>query len=472
MTGSTGAQPETEPVLGRRQPDDPRLISFTQRRLWYLDQLTPSSGVYNVPYVVRISGSLNVEAFRQALNALVGRHEVLRTVFLAPGGNPVPVVLKKWNVEFKQFDLQHLQAAEQQAEAERIVTQESARPFNFARDLMLRAALIQLAKDEFLLVHVAHHIATEFGSTAIMYQELTPLYEGFVSGNPASLAEPRIQYSDFALWQNRYLQGQRLAELINYWKHQLTGAAQLDLPTDRPRPAVSTLRGTRYPMPLSRPQLQGIADLSLASGTTPFRGTAAAFNVFLHCWSQQDDVSIGSPVSPKSNRRVEGAIGFFVNTLVLRSDLSGDPTFRALMRRVDKVVQGAINHADLTFDKLVEALRPPREAARMPLFQVNFRILKAPVPALELKGLTVSPPKFVDTGTAKFDLALELEAATGQGGFFEYSTDLFDQSTLAQMAKDFEAVLMALMAEPDRPLSQLAVVRDISQRVRDRKSRG
>jgi len=472
MSGTAGAQPESEPALERRKPDDPRFISYTQRRLWYLDQLTPGSGVYNVPYVMRISGDLNLAALQQALNGLVGRHEVLRTVFLAPGGNPVPVVLKKWNVELKQFDLRHLQGSAQDEEADRIVKAESARPFNFARDLMFRAALIRLAENEFLLVHVAHHIATEFGSTQLMYQEISPLYAGFVSGNPATLPEPRLQYSDFALWQRRYLQGPRLEELVSYWKKQLTGAATLTLPTDRPRPQVASLRGTRYPMLLSQQQLKDIAELSLASGTTPFRGTCAAFNVFLHCWSGQTDISIGSPVSPKSSRRLEGAIGFFVNTLVLRSDLSGDPSFRELMKRVGAVVQGAIEHADLTFDKLVEALKPPREAARMPLFQVNFRILKAPVPALELKGLVVTPPKFVDTGTAKFDLACELEAATGQSGFFEYSTDLFDQSTIAEMARDFEAVLMSLMAQPEVPLSQLAAVRDISRRMLERRPRG
>ena len=469
MNGAAGAQPETEPVLERRKPDDPRLISFTQRRLWYLDQLTPGTGVYNVPYVSRISGPLNIEAFHQALNALVGRHECLRTVFLAPGGNPVPVVLKKWNVELKQYDLRHLQGTGKEAEADRIVKLEASRPFNFARDLMLRAALIRLADDEFLLIHVAHHIATEFGSTRILYQELSPLYAGFVAGNPISLPEPRIQYSDFALWQNRYLQGERLEELTSYWKRQLSGAAQLNLPTDRPRPAIASLRGTRYPMVLSPQQFKAIAELSTASNTTPFRGTCAAFNVFLKCWCGQDDISVGSPVSPKSSRRLEGAIGFFVNTLVLRTDLSGDPTFRELMARVDKVVQGAIDHADLTFDKLVEALKPPREASRMPLFQVNFRVLNAPVPALELKDVAITPPRFVDTGTAKFDMAMELEAATGQTGFFEYSTDLFDEATIAQMAKDFEAVLMALMAEPDVPLSELVTVSAISQRVRERR---
>ena len=471
MSGSAGAQPGTELPLERRKPGDPRPISFTQRRLWYLDQLTPGTGVYNIPYVMRVSGPLNLEAFRQALNAVIGRHEVLRTVFLAPGGNPVPVVLSKWNIELKQFDLRHLTGKEQEAEAGRLVDQEASRPFNFARDLMFRAALIRLSDSESLLVHVSHHIATEFGSTEILYREISPLYAGFVAGNPVTLAEPSLQYSDFALWQTRYLQGERLAELMSYWRQQLTGAAQIDLPADRPRPAVATLRGTRYPMPLSREQLKQIAELSLASGTTPFRGTCAAFNVFLHCWTGQTDLSLGSPVSPKSNRRLEGAVGFFVNTLVLRNDLSGDPTFRQLMSRVNDVVQGAIDHADLTFDKLVEAVKPPREAARMPLFQVNFRILKAPVPALELKDLQVTPPRFVDTHTAKFDLALELEAATGKTGFFEYSTDLFAQDTVSEMARDFEAVLMAVMAEPDVPISQLATVQQISQRVREKRSR-
>ena len=466
MTVATAQQPEPDPILCRRQPDDPRPISFTQRRLWYLDQLTPGSGVYNVPYVARISGPLNIDALQKAFHVLVGRHEVLRSVFLAPGGNPTPVVLKKWAFELKQTDLRHLPQPEREAEAQRLVNQEAARPFNLARDLLLRAALFRVADDEWVFLHVAHHIATEFGSTEIMYQELTPLYEGFVSGQPVTLPEPAIQYSDFALWQNRYLQGERLERLTAYWKQQLTGAEQLTLPTDKPRPALSSLRGTRYPMVLELDAINAIAALSKASGTTPFRGTCAAFNVFLHCYSGQNDISVGSPVAPRKRPGMEGAIGFFVNTLVLRSDLSGNPTFRELMKRVDQVVQGAVEHADLTFDRLVEALRPPREAGRMPLFQVNFRVVKASVPALTLKGLEITPPKYVNNGTAKFDLAMELEAATGQGGFFEYSTDLFKEATIAQMAVDFAAVLRALIAQPDIPFSEVSVVREVSQRVR------
>ena len=465
MSVAVGQGAGAEPALERRKPGDPRPISFTQRRLWYLDQLTPGTGVYNIPYVMRISGPLNVEALHKALNVLVSRHEVLRTVFLAPGGNPVPVVLKKWTVELQQFDLR--QSADRDVEAERIVNREAARPFNLARDLMLRAALMRLADEEFVFIHVGHHIATEFGSTEIIYQELEPLYEGFTTGNPARLPEPAIQYSDFALWQNRYLQGERLEKLMAYWKDRLSGAAQLNLPTDKPRPAIPSLRGTRYPMILPVDLYKAITDLSRSARTTPFRGTCAVFNVFLHCCSGQEDISIGSPVTARPRPGMQGAIGFFVNTLVLRNDLSRNPTFRELMARSDQVVQGAIEHADLTFDKLVEALRPPREAARMPLFQVNFRVLKAPVPALQLKGLTITAPRFVDTGTAKFDLALELEAATGKGGFFEYSTDLFRESTIAQMAKDFEAILRALLAQPDVPLSDVPVVREIRQRIRN-----
>ncbi|HZQ68487.1 MAG TPA: condensation domain-containing protein [Terriglobales bacterium] len=466
---SSSATPQPEPILEPRKPEDPRLISYTQRRLWYLDQLTPGTGVYNVPYAMRVHGPLNVEALQNAINKVIERHEVLRTVFLAPGGNPVPVLLKKFNAEIKQYDLRH--HPDREAEAERITNLEAARPFNFARDLMFRAALVRLSDDDWILIHVAHHIATEFGSTALIYGELTPLYEGFLTGAPVTLPPPKIQYADFCLWQHRFLQGERLERLTNYWKQQLAGAATLNLPTDKPRPAVSTLRGTRYPMVLPPEQFVAIARLSKASGTTPFRGTCAAFDVFLQAYTGQDDISLGSPIAPRTSPGNYGAIGFFVNTLVLRSDLSGNPTFRELMLRVHKVVQGAIDNADLTFDKLVEALKPPREAGRMPLFQVNFRILKAPVPALELKGLEITPPRFVDTHTAKFDLAMELEATTGKSGFFEYSTDLFERSTIAQMAKDFEAVLSALIADPDTPIQNVPAVREISQRMRARRTK-
>ena len=465
MSAAVGEGAGAEPVLERRKPGDPRPISFTQRRLWYLDQLTPGTGVYNNPYVMRISGPLNVEALHKSLNVLVSRHEVLRTVFLAPGGNPVPVVLQKWTVELQQFDLR--QSQDRELEAERIVSREAARPFNLARDLMFRAALIRLQDDEYVFIHVGHHIATEFGSTQIIYRELAPLYEGFCTDNPARLPEPIIQYSDFALWQTRYLQGERLEKLTAYWKQQLMGAAQLNLPTDKPRPAIPSLRGTRYPVILPVELYNASINLSRSARTTPFRGIYAVFNVFLHCYSGQEDISIGSPVSARPRPGMERAIGFFVNTLVLRSDLSGNPTFRQLMARAHAVVEGAIIHADLTLDKLVEAVRPPREAARMPLFQVNFRVLKEPAPTLQLKGLTITRPKFVDTGTAKFDLALELEAATGKDGFFEYSTDLFKESTIAQMAKDFETILRALIAQPDIPLSDVPVVREIRQRIRN-----
>jgi hypothetical protein len=455
-----------EPALERRKPGDPRPISFTQRRLWYLEQLIPGTGVYNVPYVMRMQGALNPEALRQAINALIGRHEALRTVFLAPGGNPVPVVLSKWQLDFKEFDLR--QSPELEAETSRIVRAESSRPFNLARDPLLRAAVIRTGEDQWVFVHTSHHIAFDGSSVPIMYKEVALLYEGFLTGHPAELAEPPIQYSDFALWQIRYLQGERLERLSAYWKRQLTGAPALHLPADRPRPAISGAQGTRYPIVPRMDDLQAIKDLSKASGTTPFRAACAAFVVLLYCYSGQEDISIGSPVAPPLRPGMDATIGFFVNTLVLRIDLSGDPTFRDLMLRVHKVVQEAIEYADLTLDKLVEAVRPPREASRMPLFQVNFRYLRGPMPALQLSHVTSTYPRAVDTGTAKFNLSVEIEAGTGEGGFIEYSTELFNQSTIAQLVQDFETVLRTLLADPDSPLKSLGAVKQLRQRIAER----
>ena len=457
-----------EPVLERRKPGDPRTISPTQRRLWYLEQLVPGTGAYNVPFVMRMTGPLNPAALRDAINALVGRHEAFRTVFLAPGGNPVPVILSKWQLDFKEFDLR--QAAEPEAEAKRIVIAESSRPFNLARGPLLRAAVIRVGEEEWFFVHTAHHIAFDGSSPPIMYRELSVLYEGFLTGRPVDLPEPPIQYSDFALWQTRYLQGERLARLSAYWKQQLMDAPPLHLPADRPRPTVSTGKGARYPIAPRMEDLQQIKDLSKTSGTTPYRGACAAFVVLLYCYSGQEDISIGCPVAPQLRPGMEGAIGFFVNTLVLRIDLSGDPTFREFMLRVHNVVQAAIEHSDLTLDKLVEAVRPPREASRMPLFQVNFRFLKGPMPRLQLSHVTSTYARAVDTGTAKFDLSLEIEAGTGEGGFYEYSTELFNESTIAQLAQDFETVLRALMAAPDSPLKNIPAVRQIRQRIAERKS--
>jgi hypothetical protein len=464
------SNPKADYAIRRRSPEDPCPLSFSQQRLWFLDQLSPADPTYNIPYAMRIRGPLNVPALRRALNAIVERHEVLRTTFDDVAGLPVPVVLDRWNVELKEIDLRDLPEADRERKAKLLLHKEACGGFNLARDLMLRGVLMRIEDEEYVFLHVSHHIAWEFRSTALMYSELSQFYEHFLNGKKADVPELSIQFADFALWQRQFLQGDVLRHLCEYWKAQLSGAPNdLHLPTDYPRPALPSGRGKRRPIALSAELLEAARTTSLRSGVTPFMSLLGAFNVFLFCCTGQEDLCVGSPIA-RRREAIEPMIGFFVNTLVLRTDVSGSPTFRELLGRVSRVVLGAIAHAELPFDKLVETLRPPRAAGRMPLFQVNFRVLKEPVPALRLYDLEVSAPEWIDNHTSKFDLSLELVATGGAAGFFEYSTELFRDETIAQMAADFEALLRSLVQQPDIPLLQLEAVRDLRLRVQQRSS--
>jgi hypothetical protein len=363
-------------------------------------------------------------------------------------------------------DLSTLPLQEREARARLTIKQEASRGFDLARDCMLRGLLIRMAVDRHIFLHVSHHIAWEFRSTSLFYAELEQFFAEYVTGAPASLPELPIQFSDFALWQRRFLLGDMLERMSAYWKQQLAGiTGDLALPIDFPRPPVPTRRGQRYPIVLSHEVLEAARLLSLRSGVTPFTSLLAAFSVFLHCYTGQNDILVGSPIARRRRDEIDPLIGFFVNTLVLRADLSANPSFRELLGRLSRVILGAIAHADLPFDKLVEILRPPRRTGRMPLFQVNFRVVKAPVPVLRLKNLQVSPSEWVDNCTSKFDLSLELVAAGGAAGFFEYSTELFRPETIVRMAADFELLLRALVSEPDTPFPHLKAVRDIRARV-------
>jgi condensation domain-containing protein len=465
---STSAGQATKwPVVPARAAGEPRVLSIGQQRLWYLSQLTPNNAAYNVPYASRIHGPVDSAALKKAFEAIIERHEVLRTVILGPGGSPVPVLPKKWAFDLKCFDIRNFPADLREPEAERIVKQEAGLPFNLTRDLMLRGVLIRLADEEHILLHIAPHMSFEGGSLIALFHELEQFYNHFVYGDEVSVPEMTLQYCDYALWQRRYLEGERLEKLTEYWKKQLTGAPLVNLPLDFPRPTIHTMRGTRHPMVLPAQLLSRMNQFFRDSGTTPYRGLCAAFNVFLHCYTGLTDISVGSPFFPRCSG-VEHLIGFFVNTVVVRNDLSGDPTFRTLMKRVDDVVRGAIQHSDLTFDKLVEAVRPPRDSSRTPLFQVNFRAPKEPYPTLRLKGLTCERVQYKDNGTAKFDLALEVESSLGQACYFEYCVDLFKPETIEQMVVDFHSVLSGVMDQPDMPLSEVSVVREIQSRIRAR----
>lgn len=451
-------------TITRRKIQGQPVLSIGQERLWCLAELTPNSPAYNAPFLCRLYGDFDPKTFERALDVVMHRHQILRTAIVISNGSLVPVVLRKRRADFRIIDLRTLPKSDRETEAERIVRQESRRAFDFSRDSLLRFLLLQISADEYLVFHDAPHLIFEGGSVTVLYRELSTLYNGFITGRDPALPDLPFQYSDFAAWQRSFLDGERLKRLMSYWRETLAGAPSLNLPLDFPRPAISSTRGSRRFFAIAE-QLLFSANAFFASlGTSSFRGLCAAFSVLLSCYSGQTDISLGSPFYPQ-NPGIESLIGFFVNTVVLRTKLSGDPTFRRLIRHVDVVVHGAIAHADLTFDKILDAVRPPRDLSRTPLFQVNFRAPHQPYPALRLHGVTATPAQYLDNGTAKFDLALELESATGRACYFEYSTDLFKEESIAQMEIEFLNLLAALIAEPDKNLSSVAEVRVICDRV-------
>ncbi len=462
-TNPAPANSDAAPVLERRHPGEPCVASFAQLRLWYLEQLAPGTPVYNIPFLMRGRGPVNADALRQAYSAFIGRHEILRTIFLAPAGKPVPIVLKKWSVQLPEIDLRHLPQNEREPEARRLAHEEAARAFNLARDPMVRGMLLRLSDDEFFFLQVSHHIAFEAGGLRTAFDEIAAYYKSAISGIPAILADPLFQYSDFAIWQRRFLQGERLANLEAFWKQHLSGAAQIQLPTDHPRPARWSQKGKRQAIAFPRPLLLDLQALTSQAQTTLYRSTMAAFNVFLHALTGQEDFSMGSPVLPRSIN-VDGMIGFFVNTVVFRNDLSGDPTFREILARVHASCRASLQNSDLTLEKVVDAVQPPRDPTRTPLFQVNFRAPKAPLPMLQINGLEIVRPVYIDNGTSKFDLSFELEMQTGEGSYIEYCTDLFDQSTIDRMRDDFEMLLRELITRPDAKLSELQTIKEIRRR--------
>jgi non-ribosomal peptide synthetase component F len=299
----------------------------------------------------------------------------------------------------------------------------------------------------------------------LLYQELAALYEGICKGQPVHLPELSIQYADFAVWQRQYLQGETLDKLVTYWKRQLEGAPpQLALPTDHPRPPVQSLRGGKVFFVLPQALVEQANELSRQENVTQFMTLLAAFNVFLLGFTGQEDISLGSPIAGRNRVQTEALVGFFINTLLYRTRLSGNPTFRELQARVRELTLGAFAHQDMPFEKLVEVIGPPRDLSRNPLFQVNFRVANVPPAPLMLPGLTIVPLDLIDNATSKFDLALELGIWPGASSYWEYSTDLFDETTIHGMRADFEKLLAELLAQPQLPVAELATFRELNQK--------
>ncbi|HSF40848.1 MAG TPA: amino acid adenylation domain-containing protein, partial [Thermoanaerobaculia bacterium] len=434
-------------------------LSFAQERLWFLDQLQPGSSLYNIPAVLCLTGDLDTGALERSFTEIVRRHGSLRTTFTGIGGETRQVVAPPGAMPLPVIDLSGLPAPWRDREAERRIEEEVSRPFDLACGPVLRLHLLRHGRREHTLIANVHHIASDGWSMGVLVRESTALYQAFVQGLPSPLPDLPVQYVDFALWQRRWLTGPVLEAQLDFWKRELAGApALLELPTDRPRPAVQSSRGALLPFFLPAPATAAIHTLSQRAEATPFMVLLAAFQTLLHRWSGADDVLVGSPVANRGRIEVEELIGVFVNTLVFRLQPLHGESFLAVLERVRATTLAGQDHQDLPFELLVEALGVPRSLAHNPLFQVMLVLQNTPLGELRAPGLTFSPAA-APTATAKFDLTLSLGEMDGVlAGALEYATDLFDPPTVERFLGHLGNLLASAAEDSGQPLSGLRLM--------------
>ncbi len=433
-------------------------LSFAQQRLWFLDQLDPGNSAYNVPVLLRVDGPLNIAVLKQSVEEIVRRHEALRTVFRSTDGQPVQEILPPRSLDLAVTDLQALPPGDREARGVHLAGEEAMKPFDLSRGPMIRVNLWQVDAEAFLLLVTMHHISSDGWSIGVLMTELVSLYDAYVAQKPSPLPDLEIQYADYAAWQRLWLQGEVLERQLSYWKRQLAGAPPvLELPPDRPRPAVQNMRGRQQPVVLSRELTEGLKALSRRHNVTLFMTLLAAFETLLHRHSGQSDILLGVPIAGRVRAETQGLIGFFVNTLVMRADFADDPTFAELLRRVRRTSLESFEHQDLPFEKLVEELHPERDPSYNPLVQVMFAFENAPMPAAPSHVLKLHPLR-IESGTTKFDLTLTLYDEDGLRGFFEYASDLFDPDTIRRMEGHFQTMLRGIIADQEQRVSMLPLL--------------
>ncbi|HET7229443.1 MAG TPA: amino acid adenylation domain-containing protein, partial [Longimicrobium sp.] len=440
-------------------------LSFAQQRLWLLDRLEPGATVYNMAFARQLRGPVDVPALERALAELVRRHETLRTHIDMRDGEPVQVVEPFRGYTLPFID-RPLPAADREAAFQALATDEANRPFDLSAGPLFRATLVRAADDDHLLLTTVHHIVSDGWSTGVFERELTALYEAFAAGRPAPLEPLPLQYGDFAVRQREELSGEVLERQVAWWKEHLAGApALLELPTDRPRPAVRSDRGATLGFELPADLAPRVDALARAEDATPFMVLLAAWQALLARWSGQDDVLVGTPIAHRTTPDVEGLIGYFANTLVLRGDLSGDPTFRQLLARVRETTLGAYEHQDLPFEKLVEEINPQRSMSHTPLFQVAF-VLQNLAGVSETSGPqrlggAVVEPVGRARESARFDLMLTVvQKAERPFGTIEYAAELWDEETVMRLLGHFAALLDHALAEPGTRIGDLPLLSD------------
>jgi amino acid adenylation domain-containing protein/FkbM family methyltransferase len=456
---------EPESLIPRADRNLELPLSFAQQRLWFLDQLEPNNAAYNMPVALRLKGVINIAAMRKSLDEIVRRHEILRTVFSTVDGRPIQLILPPSQFMLPVIDLCSLDAAEQEAKAYDLAYAEAHGLFNLAEGPLLRAAILKLGEQEHVFLLTMHHIISDGWSVEIFVKEFIALYEEYCSSSPASLPDLPIQYADFALWQREWLQGDVLETQLAYWRSRLSGApAMLELPTDRPRPAEHSGRGASQTLSFDQALAESLKSLSRREEATLFMVLLACFKALLYRYTGQEDLCVGVPIANRNRVETESLIGFFANTLVLRTEMAGRSSFRDLLQQVRAAAFGAYSHQDIPFEIIVDDLQPERSLSHGPLFQVMFILQNVWEPTTGLTGLSVTTLD-VANETAKFDLTLSMsETEEGLSCQINYSTDLFDFSTIDRMLRHFEAIVKDIVEAPQKSLSELRLMTDAERR--------
>ena len=443
----------------------PLPLSFAQQRLWFLEQLEPGNPVYNLPWAMRLTGELDVEAFKAALNALAARHETMRTCFASHDGVSVQVIADSLQIELDVQDI----GDKSNKELRRIVSKLGQQAFDLTTAPLFRAHLLKLKDDEHMFVMNMHHIISDGWSLHVVFRELIALYEAAHNGEgseDANLPSLQVQYADYAAWQRDWLATDDLLKQLDYWREQLRAAPTLlELPTDHPRTAVQTFEGRHLMGQLSPALTAKLKQLAADNGSTLFMVLLAAFNVLLARYSNQHDILVGTPVAGRKRTELEQLIGFFVNTLVLRTDMTDNPAFTGLLQQVKKTTLDAFDNQELPFEKLVDEVQPTRDMSHSPLFQVMFVMQNQPWTGERFEQIEASNFE-LDYGTAKFDLTVSVQEdangeETGLSTYFEYNTALFEEVTVRQMRSHFEQLLESIVATPDAPVAALPLLQDV-----------
>jgi hypothetical protein len=459
--GSSAIQPRPRPAA--------LPLSHNQEGLWFVDQLHPNQANYSIPASVWLRGRLDAGALRRSLSEIVRRHEALRTVFpVDPDGQPRQVVRPPEPLPLPLTDLSDRPQAEREQEALRLATEEAQRPFDLERGPLVRGSLIRCAEEEHVLLFNVHHIVCDGWSMGVFTRELDALYGAFLEDRPSPLPELPLQCADLALWEREWLAAGELQRRLEYWRSRLANRPALQLPSDRPRGGVQSMRGLHHPLRLSAALSDELRRLARREGVTLYTLLHAAFAVLVAHDSGQQEVVLGAGIANRYRKEMEPLIGYFVTLLPVRSDLGGDPSLRELLARVSEAVLGAASHA-LPLPLVVRDVAPDRDLARNPLFQVELTLLTPDHnPAVygyglaelqetrELPGGLSMTPLTLEGGVARFDMSVFLwDLPSGLTGTIEYCRDLFDAATIAALAERYEGVLHDVLRQPEARIGAL-----------------